>query len=592
MLDKNAVHYYNEIVKPKKKGGKTMKLSEKWKNLLGKSTKTVWRFRLPVIFLILAYILSLVMTFSEVNDPPMVYLVLTAWLGAYVAAFFRLFVERFGEKFATLSFVIRDIVPIAYTVLWYILLLHFDENYHTVLILGGLTAAMALLGMYVFAKNDKTLVTGAETVKAVFMAAAVALVFLVGMFICLGAVELLIVSIPYSVSSKLMACIFFGSAAVGSFTLFAYLPNVFHKAPEEQAEAEPSEKSGTGGVFRAIFALAELPVFLLLLGILIVYFLKILFTLRLPEGGINLYAIIADIVFLFNVFAVTAYAEHTRIVAFFRKFGAFLMLPVLGMQTLAVGVRIAEYGLTAPRVLSFILVAITAVFAVGLFARKVDIALLVSTAVILVFTVTPLNFIDLPVYQQTASLKSTLIRNGMFENGKILPGEPLSAKDARKIVGAYDYITAYPDAAPDWLDTKRSAENFEKQFGFSKYGWAESVYVDVRERTRVSNVPLGETPFDISSYRFIDHEELWSANGDDLVYHCKVEDDSSYKAYDLMGYVEEMRLAYGDSWNDEALGVIALDEQVDFYLDFLSAEWNTETKTYEDIQLRGYFLIK
>lgn len=72
----------------------------------------------------------------------------------------------------------------------------------------------------------------------------------------------------------------------------------------------------------------ELPIFLLLLGILYLYLIKIACSLHLPDGGVNSYAVMADMLYLFNLFAVSVFAPSQPLARFFRRFGGLLLLPV------------------------------------------------------------------------------------------------------------------------------------------------------------------------------------------------------------------------------------------------------------------------
>ena len=81
------------------------------------------------------------------------------------------------------------------------------------------------------------------------------------------------------------------------------------------------EKRVLGKAYKVVFVYAELPVFLLLLGVLYVYLIMIVISLHLPNGGVNSYALTADFLYLFNLFAVSAFAAEQPLARFFRRFG-------------------------------------------------------------------------------------------------------------------------------------------------------------------------------------------------------------------------------------------------------------------------------
>ena len=183
-----------------------------------------------------------------------------------------------------------------------------------------------------------------------------------------------------------------------------------------------------------------LPAALLLLGILYLYLGKIALSWSMPSGELNWFGSAALAVYTFFWLALR---DSKR--TFFRLFvrwGWALLPPVLVAQIVGIVIRYQAYGLSSVRfagmvVLSFGLVALVLA---ALDRRPHGLFVFIALAG-LVFMVTPLNIVDVPVYNQERRLEAALARNGLLKGGslELVPGVRLSDEDAKTVSGAWRY---------------------------------------------------------------------------------------------------------------------------------------------------------
>jgi hypothetical protein len=207
------------------------------------------------------------------------------------------------------------------------------------------------------------------------------------------------------------------------------------------------------------------PVYLLLLFVLIAYLLKILFTLRIPSGQINWFASFAELFYIFFSYTLFQYGDWP--VKLWKRYGGWFLLPIFAAQAVSVYIRVSAYGLTGPRWVSIVLTVSALVFVVLTLIREgksKNWAGGLLIVLLLISTLTPLNFIDVPLMEQTHRLEDVLTRNRMFDGERVTPAPGLSDDDKAAIISSYDAIR-YEDKAPDWLKDRE----FEALFGFDHY---------------------------------------------------------------------------------------------------------------------------
>lgn len=322
----------------------------------------------------------------------------------------------------------------------------FDNEYVT---LGwfGVTAVLILVIIrLLFIKADFNTIIP-HIIKSCAFSAFISLIVFGGISLCIAAISFLLVDIDYKWYLTALAFAF--------ETLFVWL--FLAALPDKDEITIPK-------AFKIVFLYAAFPLYLALLCVLYLYLIKIAFTLSMPGGQLNWFASFASLFYI--VFYYTVLQYDNPFTRFWKRFGGYFLLPIIAVQAFAVHIRVNAYGLTAPRWISIVMSATALLFIVLSLIKRgsyVNFTIPFFAAVLMLSTVTPLNFIDLPVYEQTARLEAILTRNGMLSDGIVTANPAVSQEDMEAIRGCY-YVINRSDKAPSYLDGE-----FYTLFGFEQY---------------------------------------------------------------------------------------------------------------------------
>ncbi len=182
-----------------------------------------------------------------------------------------------------------------------------------------------------------------------------------------------------------------------------------------------------------------LPAYLALMVILYGYIVKILFLWEMPVGRMNWYASFA--VAIFSLFYFCLHEETDGTIRRFLKYGALALLPVMAVQALGIYIRFDAYGLTSARYASMVCNVFGFLVILSAFFRRAPHHLFLLAGLLgILCSMTPLNIIDVPVYDQGARLERILIKNEMMNDGKPEPPSSMSDEDAEALRSAYLYL--------------------------------------------------------------------------------------------------------------------------------------------------------
>lgn len=362
-----------------------------------------------------------------------------AWM---TAVMFRLFTDVFPVKKSLLLHAASSAVLfllLAYA--WYGV-----ENPSRHLIVGtqGIYLALAFLALFLLERANKAPGLPALLFAAAFSIATSILLFL-GLILCVAAFWALIVTdadgwLPET------TYLFSGLIAYGGWGLAAFLgalPN---------AGARYEFPAATQKLLLYLF----FPVYLLLLLILYLYVGKIIGAGEMPVGTMNWYASFALLGFAF-FFGTLAAQERLPLFFRFLKWGLLLFLPILAIQLYGVWLRYEAYGLTTLRYTSMICTfcGIYAL-AVAFLRRKPQQVYLCAAILALIFSLTPLNVIDVPLRNQEVRLTQILTENNLLQDGQVIKRDDLPRKTIAEIADIARYIGE--DASP--LAAQVLAANF------------------------------------------------------------------------------------------------------------------------------------
>jgi hypothetical protein len=341
----------------------------------------------------------------------------------------------------------------------------------------GVTAAVAAAAVYfLFTRENENFIIS-HLIKNLFFAGFFGLVFFSGITLCLYAVYYLIYE--FADLEKYIITIVAFSYEVLALNLFLSL------LPREGDEIHIPK------AFKILVLYVAFPIYLLLVTVLYVYLGKILVTMNMPGGQINLFASFAALFFIFFRFTIIQY--DYSVTRLFSRFGGYLMLPILVAQAVAVYIRLNVYGLTSARYASLLLTAVAVIFIIMSLIRQgrhIKHIILVLIGVVFLASVTPLNIIDVPVYEQTARLERVLVNNGMLSGNSVIPKSDIAEEDKKQIMSCYNYLI-YQKKIPPYLEGN---PNFLVLFGFESNG---NSYNNIRYYNNSSSL---SSELDISGY--------------------------------------------------------------------------------------------
>ena len=289
---------------------------------------------------------------------------------------------------------------------------------------GGITALASAAVANLFGTRNRLTLFGQVFQSAVFVA-MISFVTMLGGFLCMEAYRELIFEFSNDLLSDVGTIVW---CAVAPIFMAACLPR----------EDVPTERSRW---YNVLFWFLT-PLGLVLVFILYTYIGKIVIRWEMPSGKMNWFASWAIAGYLF--FWLSLRASRVRFFAFVARWGWAALIPVVVTQIVGIVIRYQAHGLTTPRMAGMVTLAIS-IYALVLAALDRDAkSLFTVTAVAgIVFTVTPLNIVDIPMREQSARLQRALARNGCLGSDRqlVVPANPeIPLDDAKRLVGAWRYV--------------------------------------------------------------------------------------------------------------------------------------------------------
>lgn len=216
--------------------------------------------------------------------------------------------------------------------------------------------------------------------------------------------------------------------------LFAVLAGIFNTAyflyHFPNTYSFEKEQFSYNFLFKTLCKFILIPIVGLYFVILYAYSLKILITWNLPHGWVG------SLVIGFSVAGIFTYLlnfylpeqDDSWLVAAYRKWLWWIMLPMTALLFVAIGRRVSDYGVTEPRYLVIQLgVWLLLNCLYFLLSRKDNIKIIpISLAIFtLAWAYGPFSASAVSERSQLSRVKTILGNNGRFENGQFKPGAAL-----------------------------------------------------------------------------------------------------------------------------------------------------------------------
>lgn len=405
------------------------------KNALGRLEDCVRRFPFSFVYLCL---ITFTGSYQIISENEKFEAIIALILGGLFCFLMELSYEYGIHGYRLLS----PVSSLAVSVVAYFLLKTYENEYTYTAVFGLAVAAVSLI-CYILYKDRENRNLFSSLMKSAFIVQVFVCVILSGFSVCIAAFHFLIFN--FQNVWKLYGVIFLSVFVLFGITLFlSYVPR-----PKEDAEV-PS-------IYRTMIHKALFYIYLILIGILYLYILKIIISWKMPVGKLNWFGSFALLFYVF--FYLSVDETDGRIQGIFKNYGAYLLLPVLAIQLFAIVIRLNAYGLTTARYVSLILIGIAVCFMLSnIFRFSVSKCFLIIPVLALVFTCTPLNVYDVPNRVQEHRLKSALIKGGALINGVLDDTVKMKAEYLEDVKSAYDYLK--------WSEGKKSS--FFNDFAESK----------------------------------------------------------------------------------------------------------------------------
>ncbi|OGO78580.1 MAG: hypothetical protein A2Y23_12685 [Clostridiales bacterium GWB2_37_7] len=255
--------------------------------------------------------------------------------------------------------------------------------------------------------------------------------------------------------------------------------------------------------FKILLLYIVMPLLVIYMGILYIYFAKIIITRVWPIG------LVSHLVLWYSALcvAVIFLIEPIKNNIWVNKFIAFLpklILPILVMMFISMGIRINAYGITENRY--FVMILGIWVFCVMLYIsfRKVhrNIILPISLSIITIISVFgPLSSFSVSKFSQNNRMSDILARNEMLVENKIIkPKADVAEKDKKEISAILRYFERNHSLNDvKYLEKGFALKDMEKIFGFA---YEDSAPYVGNESYFAYNVNQSPEALDISGYEY------------------------------------------------------------------------------------------
>ncbi len=535
-----------------------MKLKEFLKGFFLGIKSGISRFIVAFVCSILFYLtIAYAIIFETSSEKIIIPLCMTFALVAVLSVFLKIAEEYIMKK---LHYIVQYLLCGFSGLVAYLLIREFYESLYMIMAYAGIMIALLCFIFFTLMREENRDKAFPKLVSSFVFTWAICSVVSGGLATCIAAFQSLIFS--YDEMYKIYLLVISLVAIVGFVNVFlSFIPK--KDVPVQQSK-----------VFRIFVLFTGLPLYILLIGILLVYLAKIVITRNMPVGEINWFASFASLFFIFFLLSVKQYTQKAA--KLFVKFGGYFLIPVLIMQAIAVFERIGAYGLTTPRTVSLVLILISVLFIGGsvIAPKHLNKIALASGFIVLLVTVTPLNVIDMPIASQTKILKNTLIANDMLKDGKVIPSDQLSIEDAQKIESAYQYLKYDAKSVPDFIPN--SEKSLAEIFGPAMedlYSENNTTYCHYYAK---DTVDIGEYDSLVKLY--------YSANPVPLHHNGQ-----AYEI-DMHQVAREIYKQYGSESYE--LDLYQVNENITLYLEDFSFDINTETEEITYYYFQGCALLK
>lgn len=407
--------------------------------------------RFPITYILIA-ILAVALEINVNNDFSNVYFEGGLFYGIFVSVLATLIIERKVRKNTYLQAIPVVLGVVSSIVMWQLLKHYFsDNNYFIMAFYIGTMIAMFSMCVWLLCKKENIDTIYMELLWAVSYSFLSIFVLFLGVMVCLIAFDSLIMPIeerPYSI--------------VAAYSWIGLIPMmILSRIPREDNLVQRPK------LYVKFFTFLAIPC-VLLLAILCIYVGKIILTLDMPSNRLNIFASICILVYLFMYAAIKG--NSSKPLSFLLRWCWIPIIPIVIAQITGIIIRYNAYGLTPLRMAGMVTLAI-GVYGLYITARNKSLKsiwLVIAVAAI-VFSISPINIIDISVKNQNDRVEKILVKNSLLQDGKLIIPEKLelSDEDEKIIKGSWKLLRYYcgdPSSKVliDYFDVNKAVLSYSK----------------------------------------------------------------------------------------------------------------------------------
>ena len=461
-----------------------MKFEEKFKNLFPDMKKGIGRFPVTVVFSLILFIVAIFTIESDFYILPeedlwIKYLIIAIPLSASV----ELVREKYLENKCSSFFRIISFFGIFLFI--FLLKIFFKNHFATETINITATILIFYVLFYlipiIYRNEDKE-----KYLQSVFgnqmITIGFSIVLFLGLSAIVGTIDVLLINLPNTIY----------------FDNFVFSASIFGVAffVSRLKEKDESLKDyNLPKIVEVLICYILIPLILIYTAILYLYFVKIIFTLKMPKGIVSHLVLWYTTFSLFIIIMATPITYKNKFAKFYKKYFPLISIPLILLALFSINERIFQYGVTENRYLVVILI-LWLLFNM-IFIIKADVKWVIISFIfaVLVAIFSPFNLINVSINSQNKRLERILKKNGIIQNKKFInKNNELSQRTKNEIMSIIDYF--YNNAS----EIKRKkikilGKTYEKPEDFMKVigvndSWKSYENIDIQEKNIVSDIAL------------------------------------------------------------------------------------------------------
>lgn len=461
-----------------------MKFEEKFKNLFPDMKKGIGRFPVTVVFSLILFIVAIFTIESDFYILPeedlwIKYLIIAIPLSASV----ELIREKYLENKRSSFFRIISFFGIFLFI--FFLKIFFKNHFATETINITATILIFYVLFYlipiIYRNEDKEKylqsVVGNQMITIGF-----SIVLFLGLSAIIGTIDVLLINLPNTIY----------------FDNFVFSASIFGVAffVSRLKEKDESLKDyNLPKIVEVLICYILIPLILIYTAILYLYFVKIIFTLKMPKGIVSHLVLWYTTFSLFIIIMATPITYKNKFAKFYKKYFPLISIPLILLALFSINERIFQYGVTENRYLVVILILWLLFNMIFIIKADVKWVLISFIFAVLVAIFSPFNLVNVSINSQNKRLERILKKNGIIQNKKFInKNNELSQRTKNEIMSIIDYF--YNNASEikrkkiKILEkTYEKPEDFMKVIGVND-SWKSYENIDIQEKNIVSDIAL------------------------------------------------------------------------------------------------------